>query len=220
MTESDVVHLAVEAMFTTFKLVAPILGVSLAVGLIISMFQSVTQILEFTPDFRAQAGGGVARPPLHRALDAQHADHLRRTAVQPDPAAARRLIWTVVVDISVSIAPVGRLRPRPGPLLAWLLIVPPFGNRAVMPTIVTIGLAMSLALVAAPHVVGPTSPTLPASSGQWPSRSSPAPPWASSSGVLLSAHRRRLPADLFGGIVLPPSVDPLSANQTPMLGQF
>jgi flagellar biosynthesis protein FliQ len=51
LSEADVVHMAVEAMFTTFKLVAPILGVSLAVGLVISMFQSVTQIQEFTLTF-------------------------------------------------------------------------------------------------------------------------------------------------------------------------
>ncbi len=51
MTQADVVHMAVEAMLTTFKLVAPILGVSLSVGLIISMFQSVTQIQEFTLTF-------------------------------------------------------------------------------------------------------------------------------------------------------------------------
>ncbi len=51
MTEADAVHLAVQAMFVTFKLVAPILGVSLAVGLVISMFQSVTQIQEFTLTF-------------------------------------------------------------------------------------------------------------------------------------------------------------------------
>jgi flagellar biosynthesis protein FliQ len=51
VTQADAVHLAVEAMLTTFKLVAPILGVSLAVGLIISMFQSVTQIQEFTLTF-------------------------------------------------------------------------------------------------------------------------------------------------------------------------
>src|SRR5580704_8830444 len=47
--------------------------------------------------------------------------------------------------------------------LAWLMIVPPFGNRSVMPTVVTIGLAMSLALVVAPHVAGANVPlTLPA----------------------------------------------------------
>ena len=51
MSQADVVHLAIETMLTTFKLVAPILGVSLAVGLLISMFQSVTQIQEFTLTF-------------------------------------------------------------------------------------------------------------------------------------------------------------------------
>lgn len=51
MTQADAVHLAIETMLTTFKLVAPILGVSLTVGLIISMFQSVTQIQEFTLTF-------------------------------------------------------------------------------------------------------------------------------------------------------------------------
>ena len=51
MTQADAVHMAFEAMITTVKLVGPILGVSLAVGLIISMFQSVTQIQEFTLTF-------------------------------------------------------------------------------------------------------------------------------------------------------------------------
>jgi flagellar biosynthetic protein FliQ len=51
VTQADAVHLAVQAMLVTFKLVAPILGVSLAVGLVISMFQSVTQIQEFTLTF-------------------------------------------------------------------------------------------------------------------------------------------------------------------------
>ena len=51
MTQGDAVHLAMQTMFVTFKLVAPILGVSLSVGLIISMFQAVTQIQEFTLTF-------------------------------------------------------------------------------------------------------------------------------------------------------------------------
>jgi flagellar biosynthetic protein FliQ len=51
LTEADAVHLAVQAMIVTFKIVAPVLGVSLGVGLIISMFQSVTQIQEFTLTF-------------------------------------------------------------------------------------------------------------------------------------------------------------------------
>jgi flagellar biosynthetic protein FliQ len=51
MTEADVIHLAVEAMLVTIKMVAPILAVSLIVGLVISLFQAVTQIQEFTLTF-------------------------------------------------------------------------------------------------------------------------------------------------------------------------
>ena len=51
MTEADAIHLGIEAMLVTTKLVAPVLLVSLSVGLIISMFQSVTQIQEFTLTF-------------------------------------------------------------------------------------------------------------------------------------------------------------------------
>jgi flagellar biosynthetic protein FliQ len=51
LSQANAVHLALQAMLVTFKLVAPILGVSLCVGLVISMFQSVTQIQEFTLTF-------------------------------------------------------------------------------------------------------------------------------------------------------------------------
>jgi flagellar biosynthetic protein FliR len=106
--------------------------------------------------------------------------------------------------------------------LAWLLIVPPFGNRAVMPTIVTVGLAMSLALVAAPHVAGSNVPlTLPALIGAVAVQVLTGAVLGFIVSVLLSAVTAAGSlADLFGGIVLPPSVDPLSTNQTPMLGQF
>jgi flagellar biosynthetic protein FliQ len=51
MSEAEVIHLALQAMLMTFKMVAPVLGVSLIVGLTISIFQSVTQIQEFTLTF-------------------------------------------------------------------------------------------------------------------------------------------------------------------------
>lgn len=51
MTQADVIHLATQAMLVTIKMVGPILAVSLAVGLMISLFQSVTQIQEFTLTF-------------------------------------------------------------------------------------------------------------------------------------------------------------------------
>ncbi|HEX8972497.1 flagellar biosynthesis protein FliQ [Oryzihumus sp.] len=51
MTDSAVVHLAVEAMIIAMKLAAPILIVSLAIGFGISLMQSVTQIQEVTLSF-------------------------------------------------------------------------------------------------------------------------------------------------------------------------
>jgi len=51
MTDTAVLHLALQAMVVTAKLCAPILLTSLAVGFGISMFQSATQIQEFTLSF-------------------------------------------------------------------------------------------------------------------------------------------------------------------------
>ncbi len=106
--------------------------------------------------------------------------------------------------------------------LAWLMIVPPFGNRSVMPTIVTIGLAMSLALVAAPHVAGSNVPlSTPTLIGAVLVQVLTGAALGFLVQVMLSAVTAAGSlADLFGGVVLPPAVDPLSTNQTPMLGQF
>ncbi|HHT62343.1 MAG: flagellar biosynthesis protein FliQ [Bacillota bacterium] len=51
MTESDVLYLAKEAIGTGLLVGGPILGVSLLVGLIISVFQAMTQIQEQTLTF-------------------------------------------------------------------------------------------------------------------------------------------------------------------------
>ena len=51
MTDTQVLHLALQAMIITAKLCAPMLLTSLAVGFGISMFQSATQIQEFTLSF-------------------------------------------------------------------------------------------------------------------------------------------------------------------------
>ena len=51
MTDTAVVHLAMQAMLLATKLAAPILLVSLAVGLGVSLLQSVTQVQEFTLSF-------------------------------------------------------------------------------------------------------------------------------------------------------------------------
>ncbi len=51
MTDTQVLHLALQTMIITAKLCAPMLLTSLAVGFAISMFQSATQIQEFTLSF-------------------------------------------------------------------------------------------------------------------------------------------------------------------------
>ena len=51
MKEAMVMHIATQAMVITAKIAAPILLASLAVGLFVSILQSVTQIQEFTLTF-------------------------------------------------------------------------------------------------------------------------------------------------------------------------
>lgn len=51
MTIDDVVRIATQAMFLIIKLSAPVLLISLVVGLIISIFQTVTSIQEQTLTF-------------------------------------------------------------------------------------------------------------------------------------------------------------------------
>jgi flagellar biosynthetic protein FliQ len=51
VTEAEVLQLAANAMMTGAKLAAPIMLAAMAVGLVISLFQSVTQIQEATLTF-------------------------------------------------------------------------------------------------------------------------------------------------------------------------
>ncbi len=51
LTDSQVVQLGLQAIVVATKLAAPILAVALVVGLVISVFQSVTQIQEVTLTF-------------------------------------------------------------------------------------------------------------------------------------------------------------------------
>ncbi len=51
MTQQLVIDLGREMLMTTVLIAAPLLGVSLIVGLIISIFQAVTQINEMTLTF-------------------------------------------------------------------------------------------------------------------------------------------------------------------------
>jgi flagellar biosynthetic protein FliQ len=51
MTDTTVIEIATQAMIVGLKLSAPILLTSLCVGFVISLFQSMTQIQEFTLAF-------------------------------------------------------------------------------------------------------------------------------------------------------------------------
>ncbi len=51
MTDNEVMHVAVQAMILGAKIAGPILLVSLVIGFLISLLQSVTQVQEMTLTF-------------------------------------------------------------------------------------------------------------------------------------------------------------------------
>ena len=51
MTDAAIIQIALQAMIVTAKLAMPILLVSLAIGVGVSLIQSVTQVQEFTLTF-------------------------------------------------------------------------------------------------------------------------------------------------------------------------
>jgi flagellar biosynthesis protein FliQ len=51
MTDSDVIDIALQTMIVALKLCAPVLVPALVIGFAISLFQSITQIQEFTLAF-------------------------------------------------------------------------------------------------------------------------------------------------------------------------
>ena len=57
MTDTQVIHIAWEAILVTVKLAAPILAVTLGVGLFVSILQSATQVQEATLTFVPKLAG-------------------------------------------------------------------------------------------------------------------------------------------------------------------
>lgn len=57
MSETEVLQIAQQAIVITLKLSAPILIVSLAIGMVISLFQAVTSIQEMTLSFVPKLAG-------------------------------------------------------------------------------------------------------------------------------------------------------------------
>ncbi len=57
MSEVEVMHIAQQAILITFKLAAPILVVSLVIGVAISLVQAVTSVQEMTLSFVPKLAG-------------------------------------------------------------------------------------------------------------------------------------------------------------------
>ncbi len=105
---------------------------------------------------------------------------------------------------------------------AWLVVVPPFSNRRVIPSIALVAVAGGLAVLAAPHMDHHALPTDTAGLIG-------AVVLQAFTGIVLGLPMLILFSavgaaggliDQFGGINLPPSLDPLSENQTPIIGQL
>ncbi len=106
--------------------------------------------------------------------------------------------------------------------MAWLTVVPPFSNRKIVPTVALVGIAGGLAILAVPQIPHSAIPT------DTPGLISSAVLQAFSGFALGLSVQILMSAvtsagsmiDLFGGINLPPSLDPLSQNQAPVIGQL
>jgi len=106
--------------------------------------------------------------------------------------------------------------------LAWLVVVPPFSNSATTPRPVLIGFAGGLALLSLHQIPASAIPTDTAGLiGALVIQVFSGLMLGLPVQILLSAiSSAGSMVDLFGGLNLPPSIDPLSAQQTPILGQL
>jgi flagellar biosynthesis protein FliR len=106
--------------------------------------------------------------------------------------------------------------------LAWLIVVPPFSNKQIIPRIALIGVAGGLGILAVPQIAHSHIPTDTAGLiGAVCLQIFTGATLGLCVLVLISAVTAAGGMiDLFGGLNLPPAVDPLSENQTPMIGQF
>ena len=91
MNQDTVVNLATQAMTLALKVAGPILLVGLVIGLVVSVFQAVTQIQEQSLSFIPKIVGVAVDRGDPRPLDARPAGQLRAEPVHVDPAAGGRM---------------------------------------------------------------------------------------------------------------------------------
>jgi len=105
---------------------------------------------------------------------------------------------------------------------AWLAVVPPFADRKVIPPVALIGVAGGMAVLSTPHLATvPLPEDTPALLGAVVLQVLTGVALGLSVRILLGAITAAGGMiDIFGGINPPPELDPLSENQTPILGQY
>lgn len=106
--------------------------------------------------------------------------------------------------------------------LAWLMVVTPFSNRRVLPTMAAVGVGAGLAILVAPQLEQTALPTDTAGLvGALVLQIATGLALGYVVQMMLSAATAAGSLlDLLGGLTLPPSMDPLSLDQTPLMGQF
>jgi len=106
--------------------------------------------------------------------------------------------------------------------LAWLVVVPPFANAHTVPRVALLGVACGLGILAVPQISGTPIPTdTPGLIGAVVLQICTGVALGLSVRILLNAiSAAGGMVDLFGGVNPPPAIDPLSENQTPIIGQF
>jgi flagellar biosynthetic protein FliR len=106
--------------------------------------------------------------------------------------------------------------------LAWLLVVSPFASRKVVPTVALLGIAAGFGFLVTPQLETSSLPTTtPSLIGAIVAQVLTGAALGFVIQLLLSAVTAAGSIlDLVGGLTLPPAIDPLSLDQTPLMGQF
>ena len=93
MTDTTVINIALQTLMVALKLSAPILVTSLVIGFAVSLFQSMTQIQEFTLSFVPKlVGVGIAVHVVKHAAPKVGLEFLpdAAPAAAPPPAASSK----------------------------------------------------------------------------------------------------------------------------------
>lgn len=106
--------------------------------------------------------------------------------------------------------------------IAWLMTFPPFSNKAVIPPTVTIAIAAGLSVLVAPMMPASSIPSDTVGIiGDLVFQVISGAALGFVVNLLLSTVTTAGGMlDLLGGLNLPPAIDPLNLQQTPLLGQF